>query len=80
MMETLDLGLKNNMKFICLTAVQKAKQSEVWKPWFAWYPVKVGDKDCRWLEWVERMPSYYYFKHYPGYNPLFIGYKYRTKD
>jgi hypothetical protein len=25
-----------------------------WRRWFAWYPVKVGEHDCRWLEWVER--------------------------
>lgn len=24
-----------------------------WHDWFAWFPVKVGDADCRWLETVE---------------------------
>jgi hypothetical protein len=23
-----------------------------WRKWFAWYPVKVADGDCRWLEYV----------------------------
>lgn len=26
----------------------------VWQHWFAWYPVKVGFDDVRWLEMVER--------------------------
>lgn len=25
-----------------------------WHRWFAWYPVKMGPRDCRWLEVVER--------------------------
>jgi hypothetical protein len=25
-----------------------------WHKWFAWRPVKVGRRDCRWLETVER--------------------------
>lgn len=25
-----------------------------WHYWFAWRPVRVGKKDCRWLETVER--------------------------
>ena len=25
-----------------------------WHKWFAWHPVKVGEHDCRWLEWVSR--------------------------
>jgi hypothetical protein len=24
-----------------------------WRPWFAWYPVRVASHDCRWLETVE---------------------------
>lgn len=26
----------------------------VWHRWFAWYPVRLAEHDCRWLEWVER--------------------------
>jgi hypothetical protein len=44
-----------------LRIAKKAKQIRdsikdvgVWKPWFAWYPVRVASRDCRWLEWVER--------------------------
>lgn len=25
-----------------------------WHRWFAWFPVRVGSGDCRWLEHVER--------------------------
>ena len=25
-----------------------------WNRWFAWRPVRVGEEDCRWLEYVER--------------------------
>ena len=25
-----------------------------WHPWFAWFPVRVGKNDCRWLEIVWR--------------------------
>lgn len=35
------------MKFNC-------EKYKTWCSWFAWYPVKVGDNDCRWLETVER--------------------------
>lgn len=31
----------------------RAAQSE-WHSWFAWYPVRVGPRECRWLEPVER--------------------------
>jgi hypothetical protein len=25
-----------------------------WNKWFAWYPIKIGHRDCRWLEYIER--------------------------
>ena len=25
-----------------------------WHKWYAWFPVRVGPHDCRWLETVER--------------------------
>jgi hypothetical protein len=33
-----------------------------WHVWFAWYPVRIKDHDCRWLEKVERRGNleYYY--------------------
>lgn len=32
----------------------KLKMLQQWHPWFAWRPVRVGENDCRWLEYVER--------------------------
>jgi hypothetical protein len=32
----------------------KLKMLRAWHPWFAWRPVRVGESDCRWLEYVER--------------------------
>jgi hypothetical protein len=29
-----------------------------WHPWYAWFPVRLRDNDCRWLEWVERKIEY----------------------
>lgn len=29
-----------------------------WHRWFAWRPVRVGPRDCRWLEYVERKLTY----------------------
>lgn len=43
------------MRFACgkAAAVRAAKKLE-WHRWFAWRPVRVGQHDCRWLEYVER--------------------------
>jgi hypothetical protein len=30
----------------------------VWHKWFAWYPVHLGNGDCRWLEYVERRKEF----------------------
>lgn len=36
-----------------------------WHKKFAWLPIKVADKDCRWFEFVERSyPSAVYSTHY----------------
>ena len=65
------------MKFNCLTPRQRAEKSEIWKHWFAWYPIKMGPNDCRWLETIQRRPTYYYFKRFPNNTPLFCGYIYK---
>lgn len=31
-----------------------------WHRWFAWYPVRMGENDCRWLEWVSRKGEFEY--------------------
>ena len=43
------------MKFNCgLTYAELRKIRSNWNSWFAWHPIRVGSKDCRWLETVER--------------------------
>lgn len=41
------------MKFRC-------GHDEDWHRWFAWFPAKVGERDCRWLEYVLRRWSDHY--------------------
>ena len=30
-----------------------------WHRWFAWFPVRISDDDCRWLEWIERRKEFH---------------------
>ena len=51
-----------------------------WRRWFAWYPVKVDDGDCRWLETIlYRYPNAFVDIKFlsDGYkaNPLLPEYK-----
>lgn len=47
------------MRFDCgETHEERRKRLTQWHRWFAWFPVKVGDHDCRWFEFVERRFSY----------------------
>lgn len=43
-----------------------------WHKWFAWFPVKVDDGDCRWLEYVERRYRNAYFE---WFDRAFIDYR-----
>jgi hypothetical protein len=45
-------GLSRNEKSAVRTARYEASKS--WHSWFAWHPVRVASKDCRWLESVLR--------------------------
>lgn len=50
------------MKLNCGPTHMERRQQEwqrfcTWHKWFAWYPVRVGSGDCRWLEYVERKAS-----------------------
>jgi hypothetical protein len=61
------------MKFRCgLTRKKWYDKVTHWHRWFAWRPVKVGNCDCRWLEYVERKINW--DKYYDGteteYRPL----------
>jgi len=43
---------KKAIKDALWTAIVDHKSQ--WHKWFAWFPVRVGSHDCRWLEHVER--------------------------
>lgn len=59
------------MKFSC------PKRIEIdyihWYKWFAWYPVRVGDNECRWLEFVCRKAIPKTYVNYDDWQP----YEYR---
>ena len=40
------------MKINCIKKTPKIKPT--WEKWFAWYPVRINDKQLAWLEIVER--------------------------
>jgi hypothetical protein len=43
------------MKFNCgRTWEEKRDAKEKWHRWFAWYPIRLGSRHCRWLEVVWR--------------------------
>lgn len=43
------------MKWNCgPTYAEIVARVEAWHGWYAWHPVRVGSRDCRWLEQVER--------------------------
>ena len=47
------------MKFNCGEDWRtKLKRLKDWHPWFAWYPIQVGNKKCCWLERIERKGEY----------------------
>lgn len=33
---------------------ERVARLHAWHPFFPWRPRRVGDYDCRWLEWIER--------------------------
>lgn len=41
-----------------LSKSTKRKNKQKWHKWFAWYPVRLEDNDCRWLEYIERKYVY----------------------
>lgn len=30
------------------------RKLEQWRPWFAWFPVRIGKRNKAWLQWIER--------------------------
>jgi hypothetical protein len=43
----------------CKVWMAKRQHLTKWHPWFAWYPVKIKDNDCRFLEHLERKIEYW---------------------
>ena len=60
------------MKFECgkRKRLKKAAKKK-WHSYFAWYPIKVGFEDCRWLETIERRSVHVFRDMY------FMGIPYR---
>jgi len=42
------------MRFNCGKKGSSLERVKQWHRHFAWWPVKVAEYDCRWLEFVER--------------------------
>jgi hypothetical protein len=59
------------MKFNCEPTVEPKM---TWHTWFAWFPVRVGPGDCRWLEKVERRGNI----DYDSMGLSYWRYEYRT--
>lgn len=38
--------------------VEEQRRLKHWHLWFAWRPIRLGSRDCRWLEWIERKGSF----------------------
>jgi hypothetical protein len=80
-----------NMKFNCgpsplvkeqLRKVRLEKKAEGlmrWHHWFAWYPVRIDENHCRWLEIVERKMNNAYVGMHVEIR-IFGGTKYRIKS
>lgn len=62
-----------------------------WTRWFAWYPIRLSENDCRWLEFVERAPDYGIdcdWHYINGYSKIILnepqltirGYYYRAEE
>jgi len=63
------------MKLNCGPSAEQRRQAARdyycrWHRWFAWFPVRVAQDDCRWLEVVERKADYLcgglFFDNMPG--------------
>lgn len=62
------------MKFNCPKIIPKDIYQ--WNPWFAWYPVRVRDGSCRWLETVHRKAIPKTYVNYDDWQT----YEYISKD
>jgi hypothetical protein len=49
-----------------------------WHPYFAWFPIQVGEGDCRWLETIERKASYVDLGEFSMHAPFGCYFRART--
>ncbi len=47
----------------------RIRKQRNWCRWFAWYPVKVDDGICCWLEYVEKKNTLFNYGCYESYAP-----------
>lgn len=65
------------MKFNCPKKPEKKENKKLfWHNWFAWFPVRVADEDCRWLEMVDRRGNIEYYMD----GGTYWKYEYRAKE
>jgi hypothetical protein len=64
------------MKFNCPPATKKPDSRLAWHDWFAWFPVRVADNDCRWLEKVSRRGNMEYY----GDGGSYWKFEYKAKE
>lgn len=87
----LNCGLSPEEKFTARVEQARRDNQEYmryarqWQPYFAWWPTRVGPKDCRWLETIERQASgidnyrdrgldiYLYYVYAWDYRPIDSG-------
>lgn len=54
-----------------------------WHSWFAWYPVRIANGDCRWLETIQRKAKYTAWKTeglFGAYVAYEIEYEYKPSE
>ncbi len=55
------------MKFDCgPTPKERHEAKKQWHRLFAWWPTRVGHRDCRWLEFIQRRGTYHCGYGYMG--------------
>jgi hypothetical protein len=62
------------MKFNCGPSDHSGKMQ--WHDWFAWFPVRVANYDCRWLEVVARRGNI----EYTPEGMKYWNFEYKAKD
>ena len=68
------------MKFDCGDGGREKWDNErLWHKKFCWWPTRLADHDCRWLEFIERLNTDESFIVWSAY-PFNRYYEYRASD